>query len=89
MRPQTGRRRLCANVPKRMSLDHDGLAEQAVHGMTTNERLAAAGLLESFDAAAKMQDRDRMIELLRRTDLADEAVAIAETILANPKRYGF
>lgn len=50
---------------------------------------AAAGLLESFDAAAKMQDRDRMIELLRRTDLGDEAVAIAETILANPKHYGF
>jgi hypothetical protein len=58
-------------------------------GMTTNERLAAAGLLESFDAAVRMQDRDRMIELLRRTDLGDEAIAIAETILANPERYGF
>jgi hypothetical protein len=58
-------------------------------GMTTNERLMAAGLLDDFDAAAKRRDRAAMIELFDRVDLAGQAPAIADAILADPARYGY
>ena len=58
-------------------------------GMTTNERLWATGLLDDFDAAARSRDRAQMIELLSRVDLGSQAEWIADTILANPERYGF
>jgi len=58
-------------------------------GMTVNERLYAAGLLEAWDAAAKSRDRNRMIELLNEIDLSNQAESISDKILANPKFYGF
>ena len=58
-------------------------------GMTVNERLYAAGLLEAWDAAAKCRDRNRMIELLNEIDLSNQAQSISDKILANPKFYGF
>lgn len=57
--------------------------------MTTNERLFDAGLLSEWNAAARSRNRERMIELLGRVDLADQAESITDTVLANPKKYGF
>ena len=50
------------------------VADSEYDGMTTNERLFEAGLLDTFDQAAKRRDR---------------AAVIADTILANPHVYGF
>lgn len=57
-------------------------------GMTTNERLSFAGLMPDWDEAARSRDRTRMIEILSKVDLANQADQIADTLLANPKRYG-
>lgn len=57
-------------------------------GMTVNERLFTAGLLDAFDAAARRRDRARMIELLSAVDVEDTARSV-DTILANPERYGY
>jgi hypothetical protein len=57
--------------------------------MTTNERLYVAGLLDSFDEAARQRDRARMIEVLSEVELDDQADQIADSILAEPERYGF
>ena len=56
-------------------------------GMTTNERLWTAGLMEEWDAAMQSRDRERMIEILSKVGLASQAVSIADTVLANPWRY--
>lgn len=59
-------------------------------GMTTNERLFEAGLLDPFGAAARRRDQPAMIALLEQVELtSDEARWIAETVLANPARYGY
>jgi len=39
-------------------------------GMTVNERLFAAGLLDAWDAAVNARNRNRMIEVLLEVDLA-------------------
>jgi hypothetical protein len=56
--------------------------------MTVNERLIAAGLLDQFDAAVRDGDRARMIDILGRVELADQAASIIETVLAHPTKYG-
>jgi hypothetical protein len=53
--------------------------------MTTNERLFVAGLLTEWDAAVKARNRALMIELLSQVDLSEQAAAIADRVLANPK----
>jgi hypothetical protein len=45
--------------------------------------------MDAFDQAASTRDRDRMIEVLGKAELADQAESIADAILADPKRYGF
>jgi hypothetical protein len=50
--------------------------------MTVNERLFDAGLVDAFDAAANARDRARMISILSKVDLADQAAAIADASLA-------
>jgi hypothetical protein len=59
-------------------------------GMTTNERLFTAGLLDAFDTAARRQDREEMLRLLEAVELetADAARAV-ELILTDPRKYGF
>ena len=58
-------------------------------GMTVNERLYAAGLMDEFDAALRARDRARIIAVLERVALSKEdATFSADTILGNPKRYG-
>ena len=57
--------------------------------MTANERLFAAGLLDAFDQAARRRNRPRMVEILGKVELADQAEEIADAIVAEPERYGF
>ena len=57
-------------------------------GMTVNERLFDAGLMDAFDAAARARDRAAMIRLLIDVDVEDAAWS-ADTILQRPERYGF
>lgn len=63
--------------------------ESRYAGMTTNERLFDAGLLSEWTAAARSRDRERMIDLLGKVDLADQAESITDTVLSNPGKYGF
>jgi len=49
-------------------------------GMTTNERLFEAGLLSEWTAAARSRNRERMIELLSKVDLGDQAESITDTV---------
>jgi hypothetical protein len=58
-------------------------------GMTVNERLFAAGLLETFDNAVRAGDRDGIIELLIKVEMEpDGAARTADSILAHPTRFG-
>jgi hypothetical protein len=63
--------------------------ESRYAGMTNNERLVEAGLLSEWSAAARSRNRDRMIELLGKVDLGDQAEWIADKVLSNPEKYGF
>ena len=45
--------------------------------------------MEEWDRAATSKSRDRMIELLRKVELFEQAEQIADTVLSDPKRYGF
>jgi hypothetical protein len=59
-------------------------------GMTVNERLAAAGLLAEFDAAARRRDRSEMIAILMRVELTGaQAAETADRIIAKPSMYGY
>jgi hypothetical protein len=57
-------------------------------GMTVNERLFDAGLMEAFDAATRARDRAEMIRLLTGVDV-DDAAWSADTILESPERHGY
>jgi len=52
-------------------------------GMTTNERLAEAGLLDAWDAAFERRDRNELITLLGQVDLAGQAAWITDQALQN------
>ena len=59
-------------------------------GMTVNERLFEAGLMDAFDAAVRARDRERIISVLMQVALSEEDAAFTtDTILGNPKRYGY
>ena len=58
-------------------------------GMTLNERLYTAGLLERFDEALQQSNRGAMAELLEQVGIdASGAQFTINTMLANPARYG-
>ncbi len=58
-------------------------------GMTVNERLAVAGLMQAFDKAVMARDRSGAIAVLRQVELSDEqAASTVDTMFANPSRYG-
>jgi hypothetical protein len=65
------------------------VADEQFAGMTVSERLFEAGLLAGFDDACRARDRAKMIGLLQKVALHDEAPRIADTILADPVKYGF
>ena len=59
-------------------------------GMTVNERLIEANLFQEFDQAARKRDREQMLMILQKVEMTyDQAVYTADTILANPSRYGY
>ena len=59
-------------------------------GMTVNERLFHAGLMEQFDAAIEAKKRDAAISILQETELPIEAATETVTaILNNPGMYGY
>ena len=59
-------------------------------GMTVNERLVLAGLMEEFDAAVHARDVDRAMKVLERVEMTPEqAEETVHTILENPKLYGY
>jgi hypothetical protein len=58
-------------------------------GMTVKERVVAAELMEAWNRAAKARNRDEMLVILARVELADLAPGIVDTVLANPAKYGF
>jgi len=63
--------------------------ERDYSGMTVNERLYVAGLLNAFDLAAKGRDRPRMVEILVSVYLPHAAAQeTTDSILANPGFYG-
>lgn len=61
---------------------------QSYAGMTINERLYAAGLMDQFDAAARARDRDVMISILNGVAVGDAAGSI-DAILRDPTLYGY
>ena len=50
-------------------------------GMTVNERLFAAGLLADWDAALRLRNRARLIVLLSRVELQEQADQIVGDVL--------
>ena len=59
-------------------------------GMTINERLQVAGLSDLFGAAVGRRDRSAMRDLLLRVQLPEAgANAWIDTVLADPKQYGY
>lgn len=54
-------------------------------GLTVNERLFLAGLMQVFDTAARCRDRTEMIRLLKKVEV-DDAVWTADSILNDPER---
>lgn len=73
------------------STERDGIAQWDLQstsyfvGMTTNERLSAADLLDSFDQATERRDHVDMISILEKVELGDQAARIADTVLARPR----
>lgn len=69
--------------------DVDG-QRQNIGGMTLNERLSVAGLVEQFDNAIDSGDRQRAIELLLRVAMSDASAAeTVDAVLAHPAKYGY
>jgi hypothetical protein len=75
---------MCANMLCRMSAP-----DPEFSGMTVNERLFAAGLLEAWDSAVRAGDRRAAVGVLGRVGLEDQAERIVDTTLADPQKYGF
>jgi hypothetical protein len=64
--------------------------DRELSGMTVNERLYACGLFKRWDAAAFGRKKEEMVAVLCEVAIApEEASRIADTILADPKKYGF
>lgn len=57
-------------------------------GMTTNERLSAAGLTNAWDRANESGSREGAIGVLRQVEREDHLAHVVDTVLADPG-YGF
>lgn len=57
-------------------------------GMTGNERLFEAGVMDAWDVALRARDQDQMIEILKIAEWGDaEAAETVGLILADPAKY--
>jgi len=70
---------------------HESVATaEGLSGMTVNERLVTCSLVGTWDEAVMDRDKERMISVLLKVAISpDDAEAIARTVLADPKKYGF
>jgi hypothetical protein len=57
-------------------------------GMTVNERLLEAKMLDQWDAAARRRDREMMISILTNVEVPEPELTV-DAILSNPKKFGF
>ena len=63
------------------------MADEDFAGMTVNERLYAAGLLDAFDDAVGRGDKDEAIMLLQKVHLSLQgAQQAAHALFANPHK---
>ena len=70
-------------------MSQEGSAKPEYSGMTVNERLFAAGLLEAFDSAVRVRNREGMLEILIKVEMEPEGAArTADRILAHPTQFG-
>jgi hypothetical protein len=54
-------------------------------GMTVNERLVAAGLLDAFDAAGRNRNKSKMVAILLQVQMSpDQAEKTVSAILSDP-----
>lgn len=59
-------------------------------GMTVNERLFHAGLMDQFDAALEAKKMEDAISILQQTELSIEAATeTVAVIFDNPAMYGY
>ena len=66
------------------------MEEQAVEGMTVNERLYHFGLHDRFGAAARSRDVLAMVQVLLQAQFSEaQASFTARTVAADPERYGY
>jgi hypothetical protein len=71
-------------------MESDEPNDNELAGMTLNERLVVCGLYAEWNLHAKTRDREAMISVLSRAGLSvDEARYTAESVLADPRRFGF
>ena len=72
-----------------MNQPNTDLDERRYAGMTVNERLFVADILDQFDDAARRRDRQAMIAYLHSVELPEsQAAETTDAILANPSFYG-
>jgi hypothetical protein len=85
-----GLERLEPVAPRLLGIDVGRAAGVDLGGMTVNERLYSAGVLDEFDSAARKRDRDAMIALLMKTDLSrEQAEQSIDALLSDPRKYGY
>jgi hypothetical protein len=60
----------------------DSSVTQRYEGKTVKERLLEACLDDQFEAAVQSRNRARLIEVLGRVELADQAETLAELVLS-------
>jgi hypothetical protein len=64
--------------------------QNELNGMTVNERLVYFNLLELFDQSIKTENRNLAVEILHKAKFSNErASETVDTILKNPKEYGY
>ena len=62
----------------------------SIRGMTVNERLFHFGLIQRFDAAAKLRDFEMLVHILLEAKFSrTQAEETARALIANPRRYRF
>ena len=65
------------------------MGEQDYSGMTVNERLFTAGLIDRWDSAIHAADREAASAVLDMVGLASQSSRIVDAVLENPGTYGF